>query len=646
MPLPLVSEIDRPQAWGYDASLDNLLLRLVPTSQLEVRLETAAVQAQRIQTEQTSEDFLTEYGIVFSRNDFSGGEGLDFAHRARGSAKDTTRYWDSRGIDNTLSPRGERASITLLPDTENLWADTDTNPYMTQLADQSVFYAAGSAVYKVTAIFGAQSRASEDPFPAGTAAVTGLCALGNEVFAGGGTDGIAKRSSGGSWAKLASSPNCDGIWSAKERILCDTAGQLNEIDTSTGAATAVGTPLASGESYTTVIDAGSVILAAATDGRIYVYREESGSLAQRSETRISKVDIPYSLAYVTGVVFIGTGQNTTDGGKIGRLYRAYIGNDTTDFVLAEVQVIRSWEEDSTKDETPYALGATRDSVYAAVDNGTEVTLWRYQLPTAGLSRDRIFDDTGQPMGIVIIGDQLAVTIKSKGLWAETATYVTGGWLITPAADFFSPSEKQWIDLRVAVSGVGALAPIAVYYSTDIDALLDPDHASWVIIQNIRSAVSSNNPIPFNDIQARWMLLKFVLTSSGASSPELFSFSIRAFPFTDDVLLELPINVSDRIEIPNRRPLHIPGWGNQVFTELLGLQGSSVVCDVFRPGFTVRGVIEKVSQPIQLLPERGSPTFYATVTIRGRIGTSTTSASQPTGDGTLGIGTLGIYKLGV
>lgn len=646
MGLPLASSVDRPEAWGYDASMANILLRLVPTPQLELKLQTAAVQAQRIQTEQTAEDFLSEYGIVFSRNDFSGGEGLDFAHRSRGTSFDSTRYWDSRGLDTSYTPKGELASITLLPDTEQLWTDTDTNPHLCQIPDGTIFYAAGSTVWKVTDAFGTESRSSEDPQSGGTQAVTGLCSLGDEVFAGTGTDGIAKRSSGGSWADLASAPNCDGIWSAKQRILADNAGQLNEIDTSSGAATAVGSPLGSGHSYTSVISAGAVILAAATDGYVYTYRDVSGTLTLQSESQITEVDVPYTLWYQSGLVFIGTGQDHADGGKIGRLYTAVVGSEQTSFVLTDVQLIRTWEGTTTQDYTPYGAAGSRDSFYTAVDDGTEMTLWRYQLPTAGLSRDRIFDADGRCYGIVVQGDQIAATMDAEGLWAETSTYITGGWLITPAADFFSASDKQWIDCRMEVANVGALAPIAVYYSTDVDALLDSDHASWTILQNITSEVGSNEPVAFTGVQSRYLLLKFVFTSSGASTPEFFNFSVRAFPFTEDVVLELPVNVSDRIEIPNRRPLNVPGWGNGIFTELLGMQGDSVVAEIFRPPFTVRGVIEQVEQPVQYLPELGSPALYATVRIRGRLGTSTTSASQPTGPGALGIGTLGINKLGV
>ena len=37
--------------------------------------------------------------IIYSRNNFSGGQGLDTAHRANGTPKDTTRFWDSKGVD-------------------------------------------------------------------------------------------------------------------------------------------------------------------------------------------------------------------------------------------------------------------------------------------------------------------------------------------------------------------------------------------------------------------------------------------------------------------------------------------------------------------------------------------------------------------
>ncbi len=106
---------------------------------------------------------------------------------------------------------------------------------------------------------------------------------------------------------------------------------------------------------------------------------------------------------------------------------------------------------------------------------------------------------------------------------------------------------------------------------------------------------------------------------------------------------MPVNVSDVIERPNRRPIRVKGWGERVFSAILGYDGEPVTLVIYRPGFTVRGVLEQVDDPITTMGVRGSPTTYAMLVVRGRVSQGVTTQS---GTGTLGVNELGVALLGV
>ena len=75
--LPSPSNTSAPQSKGYEANLDDLLLRFAVGPGRQLNINTAPLQAQAIQTSETPEDFQQEFGQIFSRTDFAGGSGLD-----------------------------------------------------------------------------------------------------------------------------------------------------------------------------------------------------------------------------------------------------------------------------------------------------------------------------------------------------------------------------------------------------------------------------------------------------------------------------------------------------------------------------------------------------------------------------------------
>ena len=644
--LPTTEIVSNPQAQGYGARIDNLLLRLALVDGQPLRIQTAETQPDRIQTEQNPEDIVETYGRVFSRSDFSGGEGLAFMHRLGGDKDlDARRYWDSKNIDVTRPRSGEVASIRLLSSTSQVYTGSGTTPYAAKLPSGNLLYAEGSTVWNVTDPLGAESRVSEDPHT-GTANLTGLVTLGDEAYASS-ADGIGKRSSGGTWSNLASAPaDVLGLWAVKSRIIADVAGQLEEINLTTGATTNLGTALPTGETWNEVIDAGPVLLAAASDGRIVAFHEDTGTLTQVSETRLSNVDVPVSLAYSSGVVLVGTASATVAGGVIGRLWRAAVSDARSDFVLTDIQLLRTWDADDTNDYTPGKMASTRESIYTSVQMGTTVELWRYQLVSAGLNRSFEIASANPTRTIVAYGDRLAITVDNDGLWQQDTTFATSGYIVLPFADFFTAQTKRWIGMRAFFGNVTGSQGIGVEYATDPDALLNPAGPLWYPLTEFWSPDNSGVEVEIPDTSSRWLGFKVTFTSTGTGSPELQSLAGRGYPTTDDVVVEVPVSVSDRVERPNRRPLRVPGWGERMYSELLSRQGETVQLETYNPALTIDGVIERVQVPVVGILERGSPTLVSVVSIRGKLLTVIQGGGAVvSGPGVMGIGMMGVPTMG-
>ena len=92
--------IKNPKRYGYDIRIDDMLLRSAISPNREMIIQSSEVGAnQQVNVRQNAEDFTTNLGRIYSRNNFSGGSNLDTAHRRDGNEKDVTRFWDSKGID-------------------------------------------------------------------------------------------------------------------------------------------------------------------------------------------------------------------------------------------------------------------------------------------------------------------------------------------------------------------------------------------------------------------------------------------------------------------------------------------------------------------------------------------------------------------
>ena len=624
MPLPTKVNVSRPEAWGYQALLefgsadaDSLYLRTAFGTGRVGRVETDTDFDQGIPSQETPEDFRTEEGKVYSRNDLSGGEGLDRAQRRDGEDFDHTRYFDSRNISvspcNAIDPQ----VVKLLHDASILRAKTDTNLYVATIGN--VLYMANGTKVDRTAdpIAATPTWSVEDPSAAeADTTVDGLAALGDELYAAMGAIGIHKRDNAGVWAHW-SDLAATTCFSAKGRIIASIGAALHEAGATT-TSTLLHT-LASGEIWNDVADAGSAVLAAASDGYVYAFAEEAGELILKGQTWFEG-ERPRSLGAAQGLVFIGTAQDNTSGGRIGRLWRALMVGTR----LREAQVIRIWGSGTeTRDRSPKRIITTREAVWTAVvEDGTETHLWKVCLISGGVSRDIILGEIGICRGIAIIDERIFASVSADGLWREDTTFAASGYVIGAAADFFSVSPKAWVGGKVTAKIVTTEETVNISHSTDLDALEDSGHASWVT----DVAITSANDATLNGIEqslanvkGQYLLPKLDLTPNTArtTNPEVLTpWAFRGFHIPNDRVWQVPIAISDQLEMPNRKRLVVKGAGDAVWQQLQTLEGEAVTLTMLRPDDKIVGQLLSVSAPIVGMPERGSPTVYCMLVVKG------------------------------
>jgi hypothetical protein len=130
----------------------------------------------------------------------------------------------------------------------------------------------------------------------------------------------------------------------------------------------------------------------------------------------------------------------------------------------------------------------------------------------------------------------------------------------------------------------------------------------------------------------------------AGTPEILRFGLRGLPKHRDWIVELPINVSDQIEVPGRLPYRIDGWGDIIHSGLLDMQGNHLQLEVLDPPLSFSGIIDNIVEPVEYIGERGSAGRVCLVQFRGTRVTS--GETNPTGDAGVGLGLVGVSTLGI
>lgn len=390
--------------------------------------------------------------------------------------------------------------------------------------------------------------------------------------------------------------------------------------------------------FTDMTDAGAVILACSTDGNIYSLKDVSGTLQVLGQSRIGDEEV-HSINALEGIIFYGTQEYGTN---IGRLYRSNLTVADNLYVLNDRQLIKEWDDSVLT--APHAMFATRDSIFCGVqESSSEVYLWRYYLPTASLARDKKLTGQGIVSGIRQTGGKIIATVDGTngGITKETNLYEDTGYIVTPNIDFFTSELKQWVGTTIEHNEIVDTRRIQCFISTRPETINDENDTRWELANDSTQGFGGDE-VQINR-NARYLNMKIVLqaTDDKTGTPVFRSVSARALPRPQLVVVDIPVNISDQLERPNRKRLRVRNLGEAVYQELKQKEGDSVTLQLFDPQETIRGVVESVAYPVINDANIGSVTQYCTVRIRGVRAEDVVSQFT----NTAGIGTLGVVRLG-
>jgi len=632
--VPTIDIVDRPQSHGYDGAIDNVLIRLAASRQTPIEDMTAEASPQRIDTSEGAEDIRDEVGRRYSRSNLSGGAGLDFLHSPRRPQDAATRFWDSQGVDVFGTDRGDIYDARLMHrmDAESISTDVID---VCQI-DGSVYYARAAGIYEL----------GVGPIKEALTGIIKMVAMGNSLYTLDAVNGV-QRYDPPTWTPVVISAvtTYTDMWAVKSRIVAIAANILSDATDDSAILT-----VPAFDTISDVIEAGPALLAFASTGTIHsLALDQSLSLVPAGESKFGD-EIPVMAAETFGVLGIVTAEVTEAGGRVTRFYTAALSlsgsYDVTDLQL----IYQIGDRDTTANLVPEAMLATRDSIYTAVlEEGTStVTLWRYYLPTGGYARAHSVAASGVS-SMVEVDDRMFVCVPGSDLYKEVDEYVTSGYVIGPLADFHTADAKQWVGADL--SGV-ALPPgsgLELYDTTDPALINNEASTSWQLVTQLYDGTTESKIATLAGRSSRYHAAKIILRSDSSRllSPGAQSYSFRALPNPDrDILIRVPINVSDQIESPGRKAVSIPGRGKAMEQALRAYEGQHVLIELYRPALQVRGLIEKFESTIDIIPTFGSVRRVMYARIRGTRLEDSEAIIIETSGASLGQDIAGLFKAGI
>ena len=644
--------ISNPRRYGYDLKIDSLLLRTAISPERQMTIQSSDVQSgQNVNVKQNPEDFTSNLGRIYSRNNFSAGQGLDTAHRADGQPDDVNRFWDSKGVDVFHGDDETSYNLHLLYTTAaQSLSFAATNNYVTQTTNGDVYITDGTTIHKYD---GTSWSSISDSTSGATHNFTGIAAFGNGFYAttANGTSGSQLiKYDGSTYTVLttaqSSSGGLTGVWYVKNRLWISgndgTAEYLWErspFDAWDATWLADGDSIVEIEpthSITGVVDGGAAVLAASTDGTVYSFKLSSTVFVNQGQTKIPFEEV-HSIAAAEGIVFIGTKEVSRN---VGRLYKLELVAADNLYVLANRQLVKEWITDV--DTTPKSMFVSRDSVYVGVkEDDNKVNLWRYYLPTGGIARDLQTSGNGFVQGIVQRDGKFIISVTGSDAYKETSTYESEGYLVLSAADFFTAESKQFVGAEISTIALDSNTSVDLKYTTKFEDLDNPETATFT---NAFTQVSGTGDEEKQIAEvARYIIGKVVLKSSdGVNTPKVKSVQFRALARPELVVAQIPINISDRVERPGRTPITVKGLGDKLYSALRDKEGDSITLELFQPKEIIRGVIEQITYPVISNNNVGSDTTFAIITVRG---TRQTTLTDVTSIHVPGIAAFGIMRYG-
>jgi len=662
----------KPWAEGYAARVNSSYLRVAPDKENQLRFYTKNSLATRQDDKSTTEAVL-DIGDVFARTDYSGGEGYDWdppEFRQKTSPRsEATSFWDSLNIDVSRPDPGDPYLLRLSHQGAT-WAGSLTSPVDMGTSTNFIYVTDGATIKRFDDWDTTTPSATyTDP----TSTIDAIAvAPNNAVMAVDSTGDVwYKTASGSTFTKIYDSPTdgaaAEGIWYAKERwivYLSDgVSGELAEMPV-TGGAIASHVFDTMDASVWSVVSSGPAIVAAVGNGTVRTYTPDNAD-ATAGQTLVPKgrIDMPfgetpYLLGSNAGVLGILTYvRDASASTHTVRFYQAQVLDARYDYIVGQLQLRREWQECLITPSRLAAMPSSRDELMWTIweqqsGGGRKAMLWRFDIVSGGLSR---YTDLGSLDIDLMIGDfdgRFAGIDSAGDVIIKDDLYQSVGWLITPNVTLGLNTDIAWLAHVFAAEfsfGSGAIAEL--YYSTSPEAILDNADPSWIRIRRIHSTQtgSTSGEQVLENTQSRTIALQIRLYPdvSLTSTPTISRTAIRGMPTHRDWIVEVPVNVSDYIEVPYRQPIRVPGRGSTEHTLLVGLVGQAVDLEVFRPPLQFTGVVDNVAEPIEYITERGSPSKMALIQFRGSLTSSTSlTVPAPTGNEGLGIGLLGVATLGI
>ena len=661
-----------PRAQGFDARIDDLYVRAAPSADIEQRIYTRDSLAERRDDEGSFYENVLDLGYAWDRTDWSGGESLDWDPSDRALSDATRdlhriRYWDSRFLDVSVGDPGTPYTLDLSKKFI-IWGGTSTTPVDLTASDSLLFVADGVDVdwYPDWVTF---TPDDSDTLPS---AVVAMAAAPNGVCMAVLADGsISVRPNGATAfvdALYTPSGNRDalGVWYAKGRFMVsfvdtdDDLYQLSEVtSTDAWAANLTEAIVDTAEApFWSVVDSGPAVVAACGDGTVRTYTaflDSSdpalvGQLIARGRTNMPTGEIPYLLGDIEDLLMILTLATDPDDDTTNRVhaYQGEVLDARFDYGVGNRQHRRVWNGTGTVASVTHSMVSRRDELFFTVyEDDTTEEVWRFDAVTAGLSRHNQVG-TDKVSALISFLNFIGGVTDADDVFLDGATFNDEGILITPNITFGLNTPINWISMVIEAQQLGNGATVEVWRSTDPDAITDQDHISWVLMQRLNSDLQSGIEIAMSNITSRTlsMMLKITPTSDNLISAQVTRVAIRGLPQHRDMLVDLPINISDLIEVPGRQPTRIPGWGNVIHTALLKQVGKHVELELYNPPLVLRGVVDNLLEPTSWISPRGSAGFRCILQFRGNRVTEGGSQSAITGDSLTGMGVTGLSTTGL
>lgn len=469
-----------------------------------------------------------EFGDIFSQGDFSGGAGQEHYHRPR---RDERKFYSSEGFDIS-----EPGRLKLLHATAE--ADNQASPGTIEITGGLPFFIAGTTVRRGSGSFPG-TWVNDDPHAGeGAQSVNDLASSGDELYAAIATNGIHRRSSGGTWSHYVTQGTSaiTRIAWVKDRLIAADGRNIYEILAGGALPTPLET-LPTGWIFEDIFEVGGFVYACAVStaaglSRIHHYglSQDGSTLEKKGSTEVPRGQLIYSGRGYLGSAYVGGGIQNASGGLDPVVYQAF---PTATGFLDLIKLVEE-EGAGSADLAVRAVEPIGEAVVFSWSLGSGApTGARTGLAIHDLGRDSLAHHLRGPAGTARVDSiryyrgRLLFTVAADGLYYEnTGTFVTSAELVTSMADWNNAGQKVADVFEVSHSALLAGEVVRLQYATK-----HPDEATWTdAVVSDTDGAEGKTTILTTNVKGRKIAAKIVVTITGTTAtPEVYAFSIRTNP---------------------------------------------------------------------------------------------------------------------